>query len=88
MTEIKVLTLSDGNSLAAQFEAALANRPDWAQSFTTALNGSSVRVAYSANARFGLGLQEAMNYLQRHGYDDDALLDARDIAEEIKAACD
>lgn len=63
--ETKTLDVSD-NSLKSRFEVALANRPDWALSLTTTMIGSKVRVTYSDNARFGVGLDEAQNYVERH----------------------
>lgn len=63
--ETKMLAVSD-NSLRSRFEVALANRPDWAQSFTAVMVGEKVRVTYSDSGRFGVGLQEAWNYIDRH----------------------
>lgn len=68
--ESKTLAVND-NSLLAQFNAALTNRPDWALSFTSAMTGArldvyQVRVTYSDSERFGVSLQEAMNYIDRH----------------------
>lgn len=64
-TETKTLESSD-NSLRSQLLTAFNSRPDWAQSFTTSMTGSKVRVTYSDNAKFGVGLQEAWNYIERH----------------------
>lgn len=56
-----------GNSLTAQFQAALTNKPEWAQSFTTAMITSSrVRVTYYGDTSRGVDLQSATNYVERH----------------------
>lgn len=63
--ETEMIEVSD-NSLTTRFKAAFNNRPDWAQSFTTAMIGSKVRVTYSDSASFGVDLQAAWNYIERH----------------------
>jgi len=65
MTQTITKTTTD-NNLKTHFETALANRPDWAQSFTATMTGNNVRITYSDKATFGVGLQEAMNYIERH----------------------
>jgi len=54
------------NSLKSRFLVAFNNRPDWAQSFTTTMIGSKVRVTYSSRSAFGVDLQAAWNYIERH----------------------
>lgn len=64
--EMKTITVSD-NSLVTRFKAAINNRPDWAQSFTATMIGrESVRVTYSDSSRFGVDIQAAWNYIERH----------------------
>lgn len=64
-TETKTLDVND-NNLKTRFEVALSNRPDWAQSFTTTMIGAKVRVTYSDGTLFGVDLQAAWNYIERH----------------------
>lgn len=67
MDTIETKTLAvNNNSLRSRFEVALANRPDWAQSFTAVMVDDKARVTYSDSGRFGVGLQEAWNYIDRH----------------------
>lgn len=65
-TEMKTFDVSD-NSLRSRFLVAFNNRPDWAQSFTTSMIGANrVRVTYSSSTSFGVDLQAAWNYIERH----------------------
>lgn len=60
-----ILEVND-NSLKSRLLAAFNNRPDWALSFTTAMVGDRVRVTYSSDAAFGVDMQAAWDYVERH----------------------